>query len=533
MFKRLVARSFAGLMVIALFALTACDSLPKNDEQRAARIKTDVSQLATRLERVRSDFNSIQTDAGQWEFFAPYAEKENWAATFVQVEQDLKGLQARYKTKVTPLLEADKSEDSVRLNTELDGIFANFEPLKDKMGSVKSRMDLLRSGYENASQWREDAQTFVANILAITKAVQPTIEQTKSDFPSRVDAIDERFAPLSLLLTQAETAFVVVKSEFARHDAGDDADYAAFADAYEVTKANNAAAVTEDTDYREQLQSLYEEYTTVLRDMKREWWVKPQQETWCDYVDCWSNTNEFPYVSVSMSTFNRVTAREELSDADVREIGLNPNHDQGAHRGGKSWYLQDWEVRYFHKYAEVNGSAVSEGDWEEVDEVGAGGDFGWAENVDNFGMALATKKLGQFDDETVLDATPPGMDMVGDERYGRWESDGNGGQRWSWLETYAFYHLMFGGNSRYYYSQNDYRGYSSWRNDRRGSTGTAAYYGGSNNSPRYGSSGAVTSQSASYKSSPFARTGGAKSVSANVRKAGASARARGPSGGGK
>lgn len=519
--KRLVAFCF---VLPALLALAAC-GLPDQAVKEAKQVKTNLDSLNASLKKRQADFAKMKGDSKQWEFFGKYAERENWADTFKTVGSDVAGLRSRYDHDIQPILDNDDPDDVKKLAQLVDGIAANFKPLRQKMNSVANRMNLLREGYEKAASWNNSAHKSFAYIKQATSSVSPVIAKAKTDFPERAADIDKRFAPIVKVRDNAEAALKVVEAEFAKHQSKQDADYAAFADSFQSISAERAEIDEKVKAYGEELASLYKDYTVILRDMKVEYWVKPQQETWCDYTDCWGNTNEFPMQAVDQTRFERITTVEEMTDDMVRGLGLDPNNDQGWGRDGRSWYIADWEVKYFHKYAEVNGTTVTEGDWEEVDEA----DYG--AHADDFGMAIETKKLGKFEDEAVAEATPPGMDMVGDTRYGHWETDNDGRRHWSFLEQYAMYHLLFGGSNNYYYD--DYGSYRSWREERRRNAGSYGWYGSNRSRPTYGSSGSYTTNTASYKSSPFGRSGGVKSVSKSVRSAGRSVRSRGPGSAGK
>lgn len=561
MLKRLVGPL---LMLVMAFGLAACDSLPKAEKQKAAKIETDIVELYKTLETSRADYVKVQGDQEAWAFFAPYAEREDWAGTFDQVSDDLSGLRARYDREVKPLLEANKSDDGPKLTQLLTGIEGNFKPLKDSMHLVKDRMTLLKSGYDNAPTWIADSRKFVADIDSTVSAVAPAMKEAKQAFPERAADIDQRFAAgadgedgyqgLGKLQSDAVAALKVAEAEFSTHEAGGEADYAAFADAVELIKSNAATVTLTDPLYREDLQSLFEEYTTILRDMKVEYSVIIGRTSWDENAD-FGRENDvlYPEMRVSQEVYEYLVSLPQGEGQgsqgylaryasgfgsykstvfidqkvwDVLNVDMGASWTRG-HNNSMFW-IEDAEPIYYHKYAEVSGTTVTEGEWEELDtaeEYGA--------NIDDFGMAISSKKLGQFANEAVEEATPPGMDMVGDDRYGEWREDSSGNTFWHWYGQYMFFSTLFGPDP-YYYSRNDYNSYNSWRNDRRSSAGTYGWYGQDRTKPVYGSSGSRTVQTASYKSSPFAKAGGANNRSTStLRQAGASARSRGPGGKGK
>ena len=512
-----------------LLTLAACDSLPRADRQAAKQVEQKIDALSSSLEQQRAAYATAQ-QASDWNFYNVYAKREGWSGKFDAAELSINDVSTRYATTVKPLLKENKSATSAVLQQELSGIRTRVDVVQDEITFVEKRMGLLRAGNQNADKWAKESRANFAAITATAEKLVPVMQATQQDFPERSDDIATRYVPIKKLQTDAQRALEQLEIEYANRAAKKETDYAAFADAYTLVGANLAAAKAFDIDYRKQLQSLSQEYTTVLRDMRVEYWLKPQQETWCDYIDCVTNTNEFDWVAVSKADYETYATAESLPNDFVKSLGLNPEYDLGGSRGGFTWYAEDAEPRYFHKLATIEGTKVTEGDWEAVDEE----EFAPLANA--FGMAIETKKLGMFADEAVSEVTPPGIEMVGDERYGRWETNAQGQDRWSFLETYAMYHLLFGSSNRHYYSRAEYDSYNQWRRNRRDESGGGGYvgwYGASRSSPSYGSDGSLTQTSASYKGSSYGQAGGANSLQNSVRNAGATARARGPGSSGK
>jgi hypothetical protein len=130
-----------------------------------------------------------------------------------------------------------------------------------------------------------------------------------------------------------------------------------------------------------------------------------------------------------------------------------------------------------------------------------------------------------FDEEVLREAAPPGMAFVGNPRYGQWESDGHGGRRWSWFESYLFSRLMFGRNHYYHYGD--------WNRWNTGYRGRRAYYGRRDDRNLYGTYGSHTRGSSRYASSTFGRSGGFKRERVSYRGSGPAGRGGGPGSRGK
>lgn len=555
MLKRLVA----ALCLPVIMMIAGCDSLPEKLEKRAASVERDLDGLTDTLKKRRADFVKIQKDTDAWVFFAPYAEREKWSDTFVSVESDLGGLRARYDRQVTPLLEADEEKGAPALEKQLAGIEANFKPLRDRMRMVSDRMRTLREGYENAPAWIVKARKDAEAVSVLAASVEADMEKAKSDFPERSVDIDRRSIPLTQLEDESQIALSRAEAEFAKHDAGEDADYAVFTDAVQTVGGNVEKSSATATAYRKDLDSLYKDYSTILRDVKIGHAVVIGRSSWdnCCDGDRFEKSASYPEIHISPSVADYLNKLPQ-GDADGQQEkiaryaclrsgrgcemgvesylnpgiweGLNINalasmtDEQGnvfswpdGHDEASFWIGEVYPV-YYHKYAEVSGKTVTEGDWEEVDPAV------YEAHSDDFGLSIETKKLGQFADEAVAEATPPGMEMVGDERYGNWNGQGNSAV-WIWYPHYGYY----GG-----YSRADYGSYNSWRNDRRAGRGAHSYYGSDRSKPTYGSHGSRTKASPSYAASTFNRSGASsRRVSESVRDKARSTRSRGAGRGGK
>ncbi len=539
------------LLAPLLFALAACGGLSSETEARAGKVKASFASLLKLVESERATFVNLEKDKAAWAFFEPYATREGWAASFDAAEADVKGLQKRFDTDVQPLLSADREEDEAKLAELLTALEANYKPAEESIKAVKSRMTLLKTGFEKAPEWIEAARQHMESIDAAATALRPVIAKTKKDFADRANDIDTRFAPLSKLVADANAQLALAEAEFVKHESGSEADYAVFADAVAFLETNAATFATLDTEYREDLESLYKDFTLVLRDMKVEYAVTIGRSSW-DSASDWDTTKDHLYAPVNISaadyeylsglgagegaggqgylasyiySWGSWSVKSYIDAGIWKRLGLDVgvawpdnSHDESM------FYIEDLEPVYYHKYAEISGTDVIEGDWEEVDEA----DYG--ARIDDFGMALETKPLGKFDDEAVTEATPVGIDMVGDTRYGEWRQDSSGNSFWHYYGQYAFFNNLFADN-RYYRS--DYDDYRRWRNERGSSGAVYGWYGSNRNAPTWGSSGAYTTTTDSYKSSPFAANGGAKSASPSLRSAGETARTRGPGEAGK
>lgn len=115
---------------------------------------------------------------------------------------------------------------------------------------------------------------------------------------------------------------------------------------------------------------------------------------------------------------------------------------------------------------------------------------GWVEVPKDFyrgyetylGMTILSKKNGQQDVSRVQQ--PAAYQYVGNERYGRWQSNPSGGNFWVFYGQYSLLRDLLGGGS--------YPIRRSHWNDYRGAYRSGRPYFGPSSSPYYGTSGTLT-----------------------------------------
>jgi hypothetical protein len=140
-----------------------------------------------------------------------------------------------------------------------------------------------------------------------------------------------------------------------------------------------------------------------------------------------------------------------------------------------------------------------------TDWVDVGDDFFW-KNEKNLGMTLVSKSE---EGKITRSAHPPGYNYVGNQRYGRWQTQNDGSRFWSFYGQYMFMNHMFGVMHRpiYYSSYNSYRG---------GYYGSRPYYGSktSGGSSRYGTNSTYTKKARpDFHSRKAAKSGWTRSSS--------------------
>ncbi|MBT8342423.1 MAG: hypothetical protein HKP58_00220, partial [Desulfatitalea sp.] len=301
-----------------------------------------------------------------------------------------------------------------------------------------------------------------------------------------------------------------------RNDAG--ADYAYLLDNARFLQAEEKTLLATADRFQEQMGELSRSYVKILDDMKEEArpWVKTVRYEWDERMD-WDTTRQTGTRMVSVSD----------AEFEIAVDRLRQSPDGFIVRRGYGWEEvveeADQDFSYFHKYTMVEDDVVEKTDWQPVTEA-----F-YEQNEENLGMEIVSKPFGAFEDEVIETAAPPGMNLVGNPRYGKWDDNQTPGNRsddfWVFYGKYRFFTSLFGYPGGYF----GYRDWSGWNRDYRG---RRPYYGtGTGGERRWGSGGTVVRNSSRYQDTHHARSGGLQKQTPSVR--GASVRGGGPGGRGK
>jgi hypothetical protein len=331
----------------------------------------------------------------------------------------------------------------------------------------------------------------------------------------------------------------VVKTEYASHRSGSNPDYAAFADSSQALDAGLKQALAHETGFSGQMAQLYTSYTKILKDMKEDYFVTIKRESWDENSDYYDPKFATYQRQVSPELYEALTAENVDTIAVItagftgskfsskigdlwKELAINPaEHWPGRGHNAASFWVEDSREAYFHKYLLEQEAETRETDWEPVDpDV-------YDANFEYLGMAILAKPYGVFEEDRDVQAAPPGMAYVGNDKYGEWKTDGSGNSFWSWYGKYAMFSMLFNSRPSFY-------GYNSWNGWNSGYRNSRPYFGETQNGIRqYGTSGTAVKQSPGFQSSNFARTGGFKSQTASVRGAASGLRGGGPNSKGK
>jgi len=520
-----------GVTLLAALAIACGPALPQPLLDAANAVKGDLDFADKAIAEARSSYEAFMATAAA-DRIRPYAEREGWAKNFDEATSELEHAQRIVRDEIDPTIERDLPEEAEQLR-------AQVQRARDSLNRVG---ELRREPRLKAVYFQELADGKGTEIVgglgqrvsdADLARAEHADEVAKAavDHPEKKDDLAQRVATLDANESEAREALSSAGDELDALGTSAE-DLSALAAHIAVAEKATQALEAGRTDLEARVAQLYRAYSKTLIDMRADTLVKIGRTSWNDYVD-FPSEHDYYYSErlvpeAHAATFESWGDRAlgngftTFIDRDAwNSLSLNTRENVPAGDNAYEFWIADTRTQYFHRYTYVENDTHRDGDWEEVSE-----DV-YEDNYENLGMDIVAKPYGSYADEALTQAMPPGYAYVGDPRYGRWETMPDGRRRWSWLETYAFYHLMFGGPRHYYY----HRDWDPWY---RGYRGRDAWYGsGTGGGYYYGTRGSMLAGSSRYQGSRFGRSGGFQRAAASFRGAGPDGRGGGPGSRGK
>ncbi len=535
-----------GTLAVAILVLAACGA-PSETQRQASALKDSLTTTETFIGEQREAYSRrLQaTDAD----VRTVAERERLSSRFDAALGELERARTLHEQEVRPFRSARDPQELQRFQRGLTGATAAVDQARRIAQEPEARLVLLTRAKQESAAWFAQVPQLVAAAQSDLASVQTLAARYERTHPARQDAIRTRFAPGPQTMQTIETGATAVSAQQALAARNTQLDYGALATGYQAVTDGRTGMQTLRTRLERELPQLDRAYSKVLSDMRETYTVCVTRTSWQEnaYDDFPRETAyDYPCQQVSEDAFEAAEAfadyeydfatysqgwggepnirhgdigQEVTSDQTAqlwRELGINPTLAFPQGDNSASFEIREATATYFHRYTLLENRQRTTGDWEQVSE-----EF-YEQHWGNLGLAIVEKPYGAFDDEAVTTGVPPGMTLVGDTRAGEWRSDGNGGNIWFWL----YWHQALYGN---HYGP-DHRGYSraewdDWR--RRRNQGA---YTGMGPTPTYGSAGSATRTGPSA-SSDFARRGGFRQASADIRGAGPRGRSGGPQSG--
>lgn len=525
--KKPMLRFVVGAVIVITGIIVAgCSGLPGDLKKQANAVPDTISEARANVEKLEGSFANLK-GTGEYDFFRPYDERENWNDFYGQARAKLTDAEAVYTNSLKPAVDRNNPEEEEFVRSQLDRINLARREALDLGRTPGNRMEFLREVSESAPQMVEIAATQMAAMTVSYRGLEAMLNKAREDYPQKNEDLVSRFAPLRDLHVQSQGSLGTAQTEFASSTP----DYARLGDSVTTVKDNGEKFVQEGEGLSAKVGELGRSYNRQLVDMKSDFYVTVGRTSWNESSD-WPSEHDYRYAprqvdgptyeyfaSLTQDTLARGrNVQVDRNMWNALQVNLTEDWPSRSDNASQHW-LADSNVRYFHKYIETESEVRTETDWIEVDE-GV-----YEANLNNLGMDIISKPFGAYEEEALSEASPPGMSYVGNQRYGEWRRDDRGNSFWHWYGQYAFFSMMFGGPRPYYYYRNDWNTWNS------GYRGRRPYYGPSDDPGRYGTSSSRTRQQ--YSGSTFARTGGFRAQDSSVRGAGARTRSGGPGRGGK
>lgn len=502
------------LLVIGL-ALAGCGGIPKELHQAAEGVPAKIKATRLQIEEKQKSYSTFVASAGYSEFKL-YAEREKWEGEFGNAKAKLGEAESVLERNIRPLLEKNESEKEGAVQTQLSRVNKMLREAEALANKPFARKDFLVQTRAEAPGLVAKAKTQTEAMAGLTASLREVADQAKIDYPAKEKDLASRLAYFDRLNREGQQWYLA-----ASHQLESDApDYAIIGDNCTLLQKRLDECVAKDKEIRGKIGELGRTYSKVLVDMRADYSVTVGRSDWNEWSDFDSeNTYNYRPIVVDEKTFEWCDSLDdegEIGEDMVTRLGLDPN--EGNPDSSKTFWIENASVTYYHMYKVVENGQDSETGWVVVDEKY------FDDNMDNLGMELVSKPIGLYEEEVITVAAPPGMAMVGNQKYGQWKTDNSGNKFWEWYGQYMFYSHIFGLNRPYYY------GYGEWDTWNRGYRGRSPYYG-PKDEDRYGTASSTTQSR--YGGSTWARRGGFRMEDYNLRESGAGYRAGGPGGGGK
>ena len=528
-----MAKLFIGFVVL-IAALIAVGAYLERKEKEAAWREAlhDYKQTDQKVVRCK-DYKESE----EFEFFAPYAEREGWDADCGQADKAMGEIASSFI-----------DNDDAALAERIEGTIRKLEEAKGLIAKVANRQTHLKKLRDEAPDKVDAAGWQVGLTEEVIDRLNARIAEAKAEFPDRADAIDRlarSYPSLEKAASDSRAALQAALAEKAKMETDAFVDYVKMDEAADrVYKIYYNTVSDANQSLRAKLDELYRSYSKILADMKADYFLVVGRSTWDNDSDYdYEKTFTYPPVPVSAERyeyFTKLDPTKELATlhwnsgrfraapvvARDQWNALKLYEGQGVDRSDDAgvFWLEDAPVKTYHKYRVTENGEVKTTDWVEVDEE----DYG--ELYDYLGMAMVNKPYGFFEDEAVRVAAPPGMAFVGMNRYGRWADDPvSGNSYWEWDDEYDdMFEIDIDIGKKHRYSRKEWR---TWKSDFRGKK---PYYGESKTGPPlFGTRGSRVRKDSRFQNTAFAAAGGLAATAGSFRGAGPSRRGRGPGGFGK
>lgn len=483
----------------------------------------------------------------EYKDFEFYAVQEKWQNNFNKIPKML-NVSKKISNEISVIVENNDSDDQEKLKKLFRSLKEKNIVLKKENSYVFNRINFIKNTKQNADSLYKKAQNNFRKSKLLYTNIKKTFVQTKKDYPKKSIDLTNKENKLKKMIINNKKFILIINEEYSKDTSK--VNYALFGDTYEHLSSNSKLIKNTNNTFQKSISELHRSYSKILTDMKSDYYVVVRRSTWDNYAEYGKEhiythlgskvtPKVYEYFDTlkldEIASFNTGWSSGKSIKIDMKmwkalkiRISIPRNDNAGV------WWVSLLYKKGYHKYTIVENDKKQTSDWIEVSNLM------YDNNVANLSMEIVSKPFGFYEEEKITKASPVGMSLVDNPKYGEWreqknQSSGSSGLFWYFFPRYGFYSSYMGPR---YYHYDDYTRYRGYR------TRNQSYYGRNH---EYGTWGSSTYSNNRYSSSNYAQTNAAdvraaksgkgsqvyKRSSSSVRGSGSSARGRGPGGGGK
>jgi len=499
------------LLALLCFILTAC-GLSDRAEKAADKAKTEYDTVLPYVEKKMAEFEAKKKDEYFKAKYAKYIEPDRWDVRMNASLAAAKKLKSEWDSLYL-VVDKNDSDDSDNVIALSSALVEKSKAVKAAANIVDERMAFLDQTEANQREWFKQARANFkeADKLASEMTALRDTYAEKYKNPKIPGKLTEALKPHE----DVKKGLAVVEEESAKEHPN----FLHFGDAVVLSNEGINALRQERDGLKETYGELDTSYTTILSDMRIDYYITVGVSAWDEWDD-YDSSHEHAYspVKITEEQYLYYSSKDGISAGDVSKLGLDP---RGFYRPGDDsaeFWVQDWEMLFWHKYIEVNEKGAQESKWEEVDQP----EFEAYMNA--LGMSIYSKPFGLFEEEGVYQAHPPGLAFVGNDQYGEYRRDPSSGEMfWHFYNSYVIFNSLM--SPGYHYTT---LMYDDWYHRRN----TAHYYGRDASRPAFGSRSRLVQTNTRMAASSWTKSGKAATPPRTVR-ASSARTGGGPGGGGK
>jgi hypothetical protein len=493
-----------GVGVLMGFTLAGCNRVPSEYRATDERLEDSLNDAKKEIDLSEAGLKTrIQGSAD----VARLAKLAKFDDDFAAARQKVTAARELYNSKfraAMKLQEPARGNEVEAASNGIAGLLDEADDLRVRPGRRAQLLLTLRSDRDATNRdllrRAEALRASVAALEAKVPASQARHTNKKADLERRTQELQKEAATA----TTESTAFVAEKDNVVA--------------ALQLDKAEEAMteATDDSRDLASRLDQLDREYSKVLSDMRADMTVTIGRSSWQESSEYGRDTDyTFAPVVITAKQFaSLVDSPNKLDSGTISSIGLDPLENMGADDSAEYW-VENVDTKLFHKYTIIENKATTAMDWQEVDAVK------FDRHLDDLGMTIVNKPLGQYEDEADTNATPPGWQYVGNPAYGSWQQNAEG-RYWAWGPGYGYYGGFYPGMWIWFVDWNDWN---------RSARGRRSWYGRPDRDRAYGTGSAYGARM--YGGSTWATSGGYRRQDPALRGLAQYWRGGGPGGGGK